>query len=147
MHFGRKCRKVNVTPVSSVYITRYNFYVTFITEIVGQYCKTIIGHLVDVIKTENVSSCMESCQFDEQCQWASFDLEFKFCTLFRDCPEIDIDETRSKCITSKVNCPLEVPCNVTGRCDVSVSSKLLRLNTYIVHIEIYQSRVLSGHYE
>ena len=107
----------------------------------------IEGHLVDVIKTENVSSCMELCQFDEQCQWASFDLEFKFCTLFRDCPEIDIDKTRSKCITSKVNCPLEVPCNVTGRCDVSVSLKLLRLNTYIVHIEIYQSRVLSGHYE
>ena len=45
MHFGRKCRKVNVTPVSSVYITRYNFYVTFITEIVGQYCKTIIDLL------------------------------------------------------------------------------------------------------
>ena len=41
MHFGRKCRKVNVTPVSSVYITRYNFYVTFINEVVGQYCKSI----------------------------------------------------------------------------------------------------------
>ena len=41
MHFGRKCRKVNVTPVSSVYITRYNFYVTFIYEVVGQYWKTI----------------------------------------------------------------------------------------------------------
>ena len=78
----------------------------------------IEGHLIDIVKHENVSSCMELCQADHQCQWASFDLEFNFCTLFRDCPQIDIDQTRSKCITSKVNCPLEVPCNVTGRCEV-----------------------------
>ena len=76
------------------------------------------GHLLEVTKTENVSLCMEMCQLDDQCQWVSFDMEFQFCTLFRDCPEIDIDETRSKCITSKVNCPLKIPCKVTGRCEV-----------------------------
>ena len=75
------------------------------------------AHLLDVTKIENVSSCMEMCQSDDQCQWASFDLEFQFCTLYKDCPKRWIDKTHSKYITSKVNCPLEIPCNVTGRCE------------------------------
>ena len=100
------------------------------------------GHLIEVTKAENVSTCMEICHDDDQCQWVSFDMEFQFCTLFRDCPEIDIDVTRSKCITSKVNCPLKIPCKVTGRCEVSF------LNVIDLHHElifIYSTRVQLVH--
>ena len=78
------------------------------------------GHLLDISKSDNYSLCMEKCQSEDSCQWATFDADFNFCTLFRDCPKIGIDKTHSKSITSRINCPMEIPCNVTGRCEVCV---------------------------
>ena len=78
------------------------------------------GHLLDISKSDNYSLCMEKCQSQDSCQWATFDADFNFCTLFRDCPRIGIDKTHSKSITSNINCPMEIPCNVTGRCEVCV---------------------------
>ena len=92
------------------------------------------GHFLNVSKADNYSSCLERCELEEFCQWISFDLELNFCSLFKECPNIvvrlpsEIPEysfqkkngTYFKHITSKINCPKEIPCNATGRCEVCI---------------------------
>ena len=92
------------------------------------------GHLLDVAKADNYSSCMEKCQLEELCQWVTFDFQFNYCTMFRDCPEFGFDETRSKCITSKMSCPTEIPCNVTGRCEVCFLLSHFLLSLHLAYL-------------
>ena len=77
------------------------------------------GHFLHLEKRENVSDCMKQCQSNAKCQWATFDLEFHFCTLLSSCPRVDAAGCPD-CVTSFKSCPLNVPCNSTGRCKGSI---------------------------
>ena len=78
------------------------------------------GHLLDHYKADNLSLCMANCVSNDECQWTSFDFDFHYCTLFSSCPTVDVDPNRLQSISSRTDCPLEIPCNVPGRCEGSV---------------------------
>ena len=75
------------------------------------------GHFLNYEKTENLSHCMANCALNDECQWSSYDTDFSYCTLFSNCPQINGHQEHSKSMSSRSDCPLEVPCNVTGRCE------------------------------
>ena len=79
------------------------------------------GQVVDHKKAHNRSACLNQCKSNSECEWATFDLVFHFCTHFSTCPSIDFSRCQS-CITSSKDCPLELPhenpCNVNGKCQV-----------------------------
>ena len=63
---------------------------------------------------------MAHCVSNNECQWTSFDFDFQYCTLLSSCPKVDVDHDRLQSISSRTDCPLEIPCNVSGRCEGSV---------------------------
>ena len=88
---------------------------------------TCQGQVVDHQKVQNKSACFSLCKSNSECEWATFDFVYHFCTHFSTCPSIDYSSCES-CITSAKNCPLELtqenPCDVQGRCKVQNKSAI-----------------------
>ena len=81
-------------------------------------CRLPYGQLLKYYNTDNVSVCMAHCISNDECQWTSFYYKIDFCILLSSCPTIDVDHDHlQKSISSRTNCPLEIPCNISGRCE------------------------------
>ena len=78
------------------------------------------GHVLHYDKVQNVSSCLSECKSNPNCKWSTFDQTFHFCTQLSTCTDFKVTKC-SSCITSSRICPDELPCNITGKCQVSIS--------------------------
>jgi len=76
------------------------------------------GHLTHVDKVADLATCMNKCKEDSQCNFVSFNQDFKTCQLYTTCPSTDAAACPS-CITSAETCDSTIPCNVHGQCQVS----------------------------
>ena len=74
---------------------------------------------------------MDKCRGDQQCQFISFNQDFKTCQLYTTCPSIDASACPN-CITSAETCDSEIPCNKRGQCQVSELSHLQSFNTFFL---------------
>ena len=79
------------------------------------------NRLIDVFNTDLLGQCKDKCLDDDNCVAVTFNVEFKVCQTFSDCPSISTIGRCPNCVTVRKEEFEPEICNFQGICQVRFS--------------------------